>query len=110
MKYFVLDDISARVIEVLGQKLGIDPAVFLQHLHQSLEGCPIESFNAVSLPTVGLRISPQPISTRAVVSPIAIRDMRSHFEKDRTHMVICLADMYVVPTVPERSSYYLQRL
>ena len=98
MKYFVLDDISPRAIEVLGHNLGIDPAVFLQHLHQSLEGCPIESFNAVSLPTTGLTISPQPISTRAVMSPFAIRDMRSRFEKDQTHMVVCPADMYVVPT------------
>lgn len=37
-RYLVTDDFSPRAVEVLGQNFGIDPRVFMNHLHQSLEG------------------------------------------------------------------------
>lgn len=96
MRYFLMDDISERAIEVLGQNLKIDASVFLKHLHQGLEGCPVENIYGVPHAATGYTVSA--LSTRTVNSPFAIREIFSHFRYDQTHMVICPTDMFVVPT------------
>jgi hypothetical protein len=97
VRYILMDDFSARAMEVLGQNLSIDPSVFVKHLHESLECRPVENIEESSH-----RASPFPI--RTINTPFTIRSACSHFEEEQTHMVVCPTDMHVVPTndLPQR--------
>jgi CorA-like Mg2+ transporter protein len=99
VRYLVMDDISARAVEVLGHSFSIDPSVFVKHLHQILEGCSVENVRRVTLPCTGFRTHLSPFPLHTVSAPFAMGDVRCGSRNDQTHMVICPTDMHVVPAV-----------
>lgn len=88
MRYLVMDDISARAIEVLGHNFRLDFSVFAKHLHQGLEGRPVEDTDETF-------VSPLPEHT--ATTPFALRDACTCYEADKSYMMICPTDMHMVP-------------
>jgi hypothetical protein len=71
----------------------------VKHLHQTLEGYPVENLKGFRHPADGQGMSVSPFPLRTVNTPFTFRDMGSHPRKDQTTMMVCPTDMHVVPTV-----------
>jgi hypothetical protein len=97
VRYLVMDDFSSRAAEVLGHNFGIDPGVFLQHLHQSLEGSSVENFHRFRDPPTGLSLTHSPLPSRTMSTPFVLRNTSALPNKETTRMVICPTDMHLVP-------------
>jgi Mg2+ and Co2+ transporter CorA len=87
VRYMVMDDFSARAVELLGHELRIDPSVFIQHLHQSLRDCSVENV-----------LYPDRSTLHTAKAPSAIREIVSHRPRDYTYSLVCPTDVHLVPT------------
>jgi hypothetical protein len=71
-RHLVMDDFSPRALHVLGQNFRIDPRVFMNHLHQSLEDSQVEQFNTFRNPRAGCR-STQSVALAYNDHPVHVR-------------------------------------